>query len=283
VRVMVGRLELLSADRQRKAEAAIASLGSRNTSESERAYRFLFEQGRYVEPIVRRVARMTKDEQTRALCGRLLGTDFVTDLRAAIHNASDGKQINADRLVLRAQLARLLRQIGQVSDAKSEAKAVLAAIVSSPLPEGQTMETSPYAIEIRALAHEAMGEDSRAAELYARRVEQVARGLAPNFEEGQISSFRDWGIGRAYARCAVRIDGIGAVEKSLRAQIEQLSRAGTNGGADRAPRMLLAFLLDGRGDEREALVAWRSMVTRPAPAAASLPKAAPADSAKTGA
>ena len=85
---MVGRLEMLSADRQRKAEAAIASLVSRDSSERARAYRFLHEQGRYVEPIVRHVAKTTKDENVKALCRRLLLTDFVTDLRAAIHNAA---------------------------------------------------------------------------------------------------------------------------------------------------------------------------------------------------
>ena len=93
VRVMVGRLEMLSADRQRKAEAAIASLASGDPGETGQAYRFLRDQGRYVEPIIRHVAKTTSDEQVRALCRRLLLTDFVTDLRAAIHNASDGKPL----------------------------------------------------------------------------------------------------------------------------------------------------------------------------------------------
>ena len=72
VRVMVGRLEMLSAGRQRKAEAAIASLASRDPTIARRAYRFLYEQGRYVEPIVRHVAKTTKDEQVQSLCRRLL-------------------------------------------------------------------------------------------------------------------------------------------------------------------------------------------------------------------
>ena len=64
VRVMVGRLEMLSADREREAEAAIGKLVSRDSSERALAYRFLHEQGRYVEPIVRRVAKTTKDRDT---------------------------------------------------------------------------------------------------------------------------------------------------------------------------------------------------------------------------
>ena len=112
VRVMVGRLEMLSADRQRSAEAAIGKLVSRDSSERALAYRFLHEQGRYVEPIIRHVAKTTRDEKVKSLCGRLLLTDFVTDLRAAIHNAADGKPTNVDPRILRAHLARLLRQAG---------------------------------------------------------------------------------------------------------------------------------------------------------------------------
>ena len=114
VRVMVGRLEMLSADRQRRAEAAIARLGSGDSSESRRAYQFLREQGRYVEPIIRHVARTTRDEHVKAICLRLLVTDFVTDLRAIVHNASDGKPLNADPLILRAHLARLLRRWARI-------------------------------------------------------------------------------------------------------------------------------------------------------------------------
>jgi hypothetical protein len=112
VRVMVGRLEMLSADRQRSAEAAIGKLVSRDSSERDLAYRFLHEQGRYIEPIVRHVAKTTKDERIKSLCERLLLTDFVTDLRAAIHNAADGRPTNVDPRLLRAHLARMLRQAG---------------------------------------------------------------------------------------------------------------------------------------------------------------------------
>ncbi len=106
VRVMVGRLEMLSTARQRKAEAAIAGFASGKPGEIAQAYRFLYDQGRYLEPIVRHVAKTTRDEKVKALCGKLLLTDFVTDLRAALHNAIDGKPQIPDALSLRAQLAR---------------------------------------------------------------------------------------------------------------------------------------------------------------------------------
>ena len=67
VRVMVGRLEMLSADRQRKAEAAIASLTRETTAANGRKrIGSCYEQGRYVEPIVRHVAKTTNDEKLKS-------------------------------------------------------------------------------------------------------------------------------------------------------------------------------------------------------------------------
>ena len=63
------------------------------------AFHFLHEQGRYVEPIVRRVMKTTTDDDVRTLCRRLLLTDFVTELRAAVHNAADGKRLSADPVI----------------------------------------------------------------------------------------------------------------------------------------------------------------------------------------
>jgi hypothetical protein len=137
-------------------------------------------------------------------------------------------------------------------------------------------------MEIRAIALEAMADDEQAASLYARRVEEVARSLPPNFQEAQIPSLREWWVGRAYARAAGRIDQARALEKSLRSRIERRASGGTEVPENRAPRMLLAFLLEGRGEEHAALAQWRSMVPEPAASAAALPANAPADSAKTG-
>src|SRR5262249_20696299 len=83
VRVMVGRVELLSPERERAAERAVAGLASPDPEARARAYDFLRDQGRYVEPVVRRVVAATRDERVRTLGRRLLLTDFVTELRAA--------------------------------------------------------------------------------------------------------------------------------------------------------------------------------------------------------
>ena len=67
------------------------------------AFAYLREQGRYVEPIIRRVQRTSEDKNVRVLCQRLLMTDFVTELRAAIHSASDGTPIMIDARLVRVQ------------------------------------------------------------------------------------------------------------------------------------------------------------------------------------
>jgi hypothetical protein len=270
VRVMVGRLEMLAALRQRKAEAAVASLASRDSIESGRAYRFLHEQGRYVEPIVRHLAKTTNDEQVKSLCRRLLLTDFVTDLRAALHNANDGKPLNADPMYLRAHHARLLRQLGQDSEARSEATAALKALATYQLPPGQKIDDSPYATEIKAVVLEAMGDDRQAIEAYTRRVVLLVQSLPPNFEEAQIRWTREWWVGRAYGACVARSGQRAAIEKALREQIARQSTGGKDPYGERPPRMLLAFLLDGQGKESLALTEWQSMLARPAPTAAAI-------------
>jgi hypothetical protein len=282
VRVMVGRLEMLAADRQRKAEAAVRSLASRDPGETARAYRFLYEQGRYVEPIVRHIAKTTGDEQVKALCRRLLLTDFVTDLRAALHNASDGKPIYPAPLLLQAQLARLLRQVGQESEARSGATAVLKGLKTYPLQPNQKIEESPAATEIKAAALEASGDDRMAAEAYALCVRLTAARMPADFVESQIPGMRDWWIGRAYGACVARSGQSAAIEQSLRAQLSRQSNGAANPAGSRVPRMLLAFLLDGQGKEVLATSEWQSLVTQSGPKAASLPPPQPPASTKTG-
>jgi hypothetical protein len=282
VRVMVGRLEMLSADRQRSAEAAIGKLVSRDSTERAHAFRFLHEQGRYVEPIVRHVAKTTKDERIKSLCGRLLLTDFVTDLRAAIHNAADGKPTNVDPRLLRAHLARLLRQAGQNAEALSEAKAALKALTTDPLPPGQKIDDSPFAAEIKGAAFEAMGDDLRAAEVYAHRIDLHARSINGEINEGWISWLREWWVGRAYAQCIVRSGRSGEIQSAIRDRLGKYPIGQVLAVGDRAPRMLLAFLLEAEGKDRLAQAEWQSMIAQPGQQAAAISVSEPAVLAKTG-
>ena len=54
------------------------------------------------------------------------------------------------------------------------------------------------ATEIKAAALEGTGLDREAAEVYARRIEQLARMMGPDFAEWQVQGMRDWWVGRAY-------------------------------------------------------------------------------------
>jgi HEAT repeat protein len=93
VRVMVGRIELLTPERERAAEKAISDLTSPDPTVRERAFATLREQGRYVEPIVRRTMESSSDERVKQLCRRLLLTDFITDIRTSLTDAAGGTRI----------------------------------------------------------------------------------------------------------------------------------------------------------------------------------------------
>ena len=120
VRVMVGRVELLTPEREQSAEAAVRELAHHDPVKRGQAFRFLHEQGRYVEPIVRRVMKTTTDDGVRTLCRRLLLTELVTDLRAAVCNADDGRWINVHPQLLHGHLARMLREVGLDAEARAE-------------------------------------------------------------------------------------------------------------------------------------------------------------------
>jgi len=271
VRVMVGRLELLTAERERLAENAVRGLADHDPTRREQAFRFLNEQGRYVEPIVRRVLKTTKDDSMRTLCRRLLLTELVTELRAVVHNAADGKRLNADPVLLRAQLGRLLREIGLSAEARSEGDAVLAALKVHPTDQKQPQAASPIALEIRAAALEAIGDDQTASRIYARRIELQIQPLKGTFDPNWIAWLRDWWVGHAYAQCVVRSgkagDKIAALEKTL----DRPSPSSTDGCDDGSARVLLALLLDGQGKPALAETQWSSLAGKPKLNAASKP------------
>src|SRR5262249_9581956 len=132
VRVMVGRIELLTPARERLAEAAVRDLGAADAATRARGFAVLRDQGRYVEPIVRRVVGTTADERVRALGRRLLACDVVPEHRAVVHAAADGRRLRDDPVDVRAQLAVLLRQVGLEAEARAEGDQVLAALRARP-------------------------------------------------------------------------------------------------------------------------------------------------------
>ncbi len=260
VRVMVGRLELLSPERERMAEAAVRDLAGADAARRLEAFGYLRDQGRYVEPIVRRIARTTRDEGVREVCRQLLLTELVTDLRSAVHNAANGAPIKhnplvvpPDPLLIRAHLARLLRDIGRSEEAHAEAGAVWRELRNHP--------DSPNTLEIQAAVHEAMGDDRRAAETYGRRLEMHVNSFPPNVQPDNFVWLRDWWVGHGYARCLMRTGNADATIASLQA---------TPGRLD---RVRLGLLLDAKGQGDRAQAQWSSLMARPEVKAAAVPVA----------
>src|SRR5206468_4275578 len=121
-------------------------------------------QGRYIEPVVRRVLHFTKHERVERLCHRLLATDFVTEVRSALYAPVDGSRPVDNPIQLRAQLAGLLRDVGLDDEAKVEGRRVLAEL----RPRVDSGKIDPHH-DLRSLARatEAVGDDRGAADYYA--------------------------------------------------------------------------------------------------------------------
>ncbi len=264
VRVMVGRLELLSPEREQRAEDAVRDLASADPVRRREAFAFLRDQGRYVEPIVRRVATTTRDEGVRTLCRRLLLTGFVTDLRAAIHNAADGKRLNTSPLELRAHLARLYREMGMTQEARAEAAVVWQELGDRTNGPNALAENHPFVLSCRAAVYEALGEDRRAAEIYAGQLEQYVRSLPRDVHPSICASLRERRDGRAYAECLVRTGLADATIADLQRKQDRLPGGTDNLGEQRTHCVLLAFLLEARGQHGQANVQWTRLESKPA-------------------
>ena len=263
VRVMVGRLELLSAEREQRTEAAVRDLASGDAERGRQAFAYLREQGRYVEPMLRRLAATTRDEGVRTLCRRLLLTGFVTDLRAAIHNAADGKRLEAGPLDLRAHLARLYREMGMTEEAKAEANAVWQGLRERTKGPNALAEDNPFVLTGRAAIHEARGEDRRAAEIYAGLIEQYVKLLPRDVHPSTFPMLRERWDGRAYAGCLIRAGLADSTAASLQRKLDRLQEGPDSLGERRTSGTLLAFLLEARGQLAEADVQWSRLATQP--------------------
>ena len=256
VRVMVGRLELLTPEREREISDAISRLSSPDAGIREAAFNVLREQGRYVEPMVRRTLQTSTDEQVRALCRRLLLTDFVTDLRTSLTNAADGRPVREDPAFVRAQLASVLREMGLTHQAKTEAALALDALAKLPAPR-MTDHGSRNSFRALARAHEAAGNDAEAFKWYGDFVEfgsTYSRCAGCHQLAGPVDNtfFRDWWAGRKYAQLAVS-------SGDARRLIETSEAA-----LDATPDSLLAkirlgYLYEATGETAKARAVWQKV------------------------
>jgi tetratricopeptide (TPR) repeat protein len=259
VRVMVGRIELLTPDRERLAEQAISDLAAPDAKVRERAFGYLRDQGRYVEPIVRRVQRTSQDERIKVLCRRLLATDFVTELRAAIHNAADGKRLHDEPAYVRAQLAILLKEVGLHDEAKAEGQRAITELKAKPAPAMDNADSRGY-LRAYARALEATGDDQAALDLYGRFIRfgsQVATNKDCRFchvDAGprNVAWFHDWWVGSKYAALTARL---GATDRAI-AENEAVIAKDAN---HVAARMLLAYLYGAKGQRDREKSLWAKL------------------------
>jgi hypothetical protein len=256
VRVMVGRMELLDAARERRAEDAIRELSSSDSAARERAFETLRSEGRYVEPIVRRTLRTSTNEQVRTLSRRLLLTDFVTELRTTFTDATTGEKTSTQPVYIQAQLASLLREVGLTAEAKQEGEAALALLTRMPQP---TMDQHQSRHMFRALAraHEGAGHDAEALEWYGRFVEfgsqfqqpKMCAGCHTSMGPRDWSFFRDWYAGQKFAEYAVKT---GEAPRLIATHQSVLSATPDS----RASNLSLAYLYEATGETKRAQDLW---------------------------
>jgi hypothetical protein len=260
VRVMVGRVELLNPERERAVEAAVRDLGAGDAGARARAFAALRAQGRYAEPILRRVLRRSTDAGLTSRCRRLLATDFVTELRVAVNSATTGERITENPLYVRAQLASLLRSIGLDREAHQEAAEVYPALLNEPLPEIDN-DQRRHPLRARARAAEALGDDVAAAHWYGEFIRFGSQVLANDGCRGAChgnfgnagptgpASFRDWWAGPRFAQALTRA---GKLKEGIAKQEAALSaRPG-----DRAAQLALAYLYAQGGESQKAAALW---------------------------
>lgn len=260
VRVMVGRLEVLTPERERLVENAVRDLSSPNSETRTAAFDTLRDQGRYVEPVVRRVLAQTNDQSVKTLCRRLLATDFITDLRTALDGPTTREKGFENPDFVRGRLASLLREAGLDEQAAAEGKKAIGEL-SKMEPPRMTESKSREYLRALALAKEGSGDASGAIEAYVTFIRfgsQVATlKQCVNCHRGReapldMAWFRNWWAGERFARLARESD---QTEKLLSAQEATLRSDPRNASA----LLMSAYLYRAKGDSVAAEQAWRRL------------------------
>ena len=253
VRVMVGRVELLTEDRERRTESAVRDLASANAVVREHAFAALRAEGRYVEAIIRRTLRTSTDARVRALCRQLLLTDFVTELRTALTDAETGERVRTDPVYVRAQLASLLREVGLTTEAKREGAAALARLRQMSPPR-MSDHASRDLFRALARASEGAGDDAAALKWYGAFVEfgsqaRQCRGCHATEGPREMSFYRDWYAGRKFGEYA---KSTGEAPRLIATHEATLVHEPNN----LAAQLTLAYLYEARGEDAKAQALW---------------------------
>ncbi len=255
IRVMVGRIELLTEDRERAVAAAVERLADPDPAARRDAYQALLDQGRYAEPILRKVMRATQDPALATSCRRLLATEVVREIKAAVNNAADGRRLVIDPLALRAQLARLLRDIGSNDEARAEGTAVLAELARAK---------SPRDFEMQAAALAGIGDDAGASYACVHWFAQFLTMRKGVLDARAVQWLRDCSIGRLYIQSLKRQ---GRLEDASAALLERLMLGCDDYQRSRTIPILRGLALDAQGDRAAAEKHWRTLAAPTPPAA----------------
>ncbi len=147
-------------------------------------------------------------------------------------------------------------------EARAEGVAVRSEIRNRPVPSKQAQAPDTLAIELRGASFEALGDDRRAAESYAQRLELLVNSLVRDVHPSQLTSLREWWVGRAYAQCLLRTGKAEATLASLQKELEN-SVAGKDRLADlRLHRVLMGLLLDAKGQRVGAETQWSLLIEK---------------------
>ena len=201
--------------------------------------------------------RTTNDENVRVLCRRLLLSDFVTELRATIHSASDGTLLRIDPMLMRAHLARLLRDIGLDKEARSEGTAILnelERIGKSPDESPANRSIRQQLRDIRAAALEASGIDRSASAVYAECIENQLKACG-RFDASIVAWFREWWVGRGYGLSVVRTRQSEQTIAGLQAKLAS-GTLDPSGLERRLSCLQLAYIHEARGEQNLADRSW---------------------------
>jgi hypothetical protein len=258
VRVMVGRLEMLTPEREPFIEAAVRDLASPDSGVREKAFASLRAKGRYVEPILHRTLQTTANPTVKMLCKRLLLTDFVTEIRSAANAASDGRKVIEKPVHLRAQLASLLYEIGLDAEAKREAVMALSELKAMPEPQMDD-HMARFTLRSTARAMEGMSDARGAMEAYGKLV-KFGSGVKTcggcHLPEGprDMAWFKDWWAGRKYAEYVEK-----AGQRNSAIRNEETVIAARPG--DTEAMMKLAYLYASQGQKGKSDRMWAAVTS----------------------
>ncbi len=223
-----------------------------------RRSRYLREQGRYVEPIVRRVAATTQDAGVRTLCRRLLLTDFVTDLRCR-HPQRGGRQAPRRRPARAPRPPRqALSRDGDDRGGAGRGQRGLAGAreigrKGRTRSRRTTRSSSPAGPPCTRPAARIAGPP-RSMPAWIEQYVTVAASATSI--PARSRSLRERWDGRAYAECLVRAGLADSTIAALQKKLDRLPEGPDGLGEQRSSSIRLAFLLEARGQHPRADAHW---------------------------